>query len=250
MKKNYIYIGIFIGMIIFNSCASKKSFVSMNASDRLKHAKQLFDEGDFYNAKIQFRIITLNYPGFTGAEEAQFYKAECNFELKEYYLAAYEYDRFVKNYPASEYADDALYKTGMAYLGLSPKSSLDQEYTYSAINAFQKLNTDFPYSKFLEDANTKIADCRAKLAKKKYDTAHLYQELHYWPSAIRYYYIVQTDFYDTKYAEDAAFWACHCYVKTKQFDKAKTDLKRFLLRYPNSKYRKRAEKLAVSVNKN
>lgn len=218
----------------------------MNASDRLQHAKQLFDEGDFYDAKIQFRIIKL---GYAGAEEAHFYVAECNFELKNYYLAAFEYEKFVKDYPASEYADDAIYKSGLAYLGLSPKSSLDQNYTYSAIDAFQKLKTDFPYSEFREDANTKIADCRAKLAKKKYDTARLYQKLHYWPSAIRYYYIVLTDFYDTKYAEDAAFWACHCYAKTKQFDRAKTDLKRFLSRYPNSKYRKQAEKLAISVNK-
>jgi outer membrane protein assembly factor BamD len=208
----------------------------MTPEERLKVAKKLLEKGDYYDAKTQFTILALNYPGTPIADEAQYYLAESHFGLKEYILAAAEYEKLVRNYPQSEFVDDAEYKVALCYYKLSPHYALDQKYTRMAIEKFQQFLEDFPNSPLKSEAEKRLRELRNKLAKKEFKNAELYRKLQFYQSAIIYYDEVLNNYYDSPYAEEALFRKGESLLKLKKFSEAEKVFEIFLQKYPKSSF--------------
>ncbi len=232
---------LFLAVItsIFAGCGGYKIKPDSTAEDRLAVAKRMFKSKDYQQAQAQFKILTLNYPGARFVDEAQFYLAECHFELKEYIIAADEYKRLVRLYPQSEYLDDAQYKVAMSDFKLSPKSSLDQTHTVSALENFQRFIEDFPNSDLVPDAEKKLLGCRSKLSEKDFSAGELYRKLGDNYAALVYYNSVLEHYYDTKFAHDALYWKGECLYNLKRKDEALQAFNELLAKYPKSKYRVR-----------
>ena len=130
-----------------------------------------------------------------------------------------------RNYPASPQVADASYKTAMCYYNLSPKPSLDQQYTRKAIDEFQSFVEYFPANANAADADAKIRELTTRLAKKQYDTARLYSTMQSYRSALFYFDDVIEKYHDTEYAP------------------------RFLDKYPNSVLRGRMESLKKDIDR-
>ena len=122
----YSVLGLFV-MLLILSCGGNNLRTNLTSPERMDYALKLFKDGKYFDARTQFRIITLNSPGNLIIDQAQFYLAECHFGLKEYITSAAEYKKLQRLYPQSKYVDDAQYKIGLSYFKLSPKSNLDQK---------------------------------------------------------------------------------------------------------------------------
>lgn len=225
--------------LMIAGCGGYKIKPDATSEERLATAKRMFKNKDYQEAQSQFKILTLNYPGARFVDEAQFYLAECHYELKEYIIAADEYKRLVRLYPKSEYIDDAQYKVAMSDFKLSPKPSLDQTHTFSAMENFQRFIEDFPNSGLVPDAEKKLLTCRSKLAEKDFSAAELYRKLSDNYAALVYYNSVLERYYDTKFAHDAMFWKGECLYNLKRKDEALQTFNEMLVKYPKSKYRVR-----------
>jgi len=81
---------------------------------------------------VLFEQIISKYRGKPQAQRIIFFFADSYFQTKSYYLAAYQYENFVKSYPKSERIQEATFKAAKSYYFQSPKFSLDQEDTYTA----------------------------------------------------------------------------------------------------------------------
>ena len=136
------------------SCSRSKIKPNATLEERMEEGMRLFEKGNYYDAKTQFRIVTLSHSGSLIADKAQFHYAECHFNMKEYILSGSEYERLIKVYPNSEYVDDAKYKLGLSYFKLSPKYALDQEYTLLGIVHFQEFLEDYQYSPISDISST------------------------------------------------------------------------------------------------
>lgn len=79
---------------------------------------------------------------------------------KRYQEAIQQYERIVKEYPDSEYADEAQYLIGLCYYSIEPRT---KENLLKAIEAFQKLIDNYPNSNNLPDAYFGIAQIRKDL---------------------------------------------------------------------------------------
>ena len=95
----------------------------------------------------------------------------------------------------------------IAYYLESPRSSLDQENTYKAIDALQLFINFYPKSERVADASKYIADLRSKLETKAFENAKLYYDLggydiSNYKSAVIALKNAQIDFPDIKYAEE------------------------------------------------
>lgn len=218
------------------SCSSYNVKPNMAPEERFALAKKMFENRDFFEAKTQFKIVTLNNPGIHFVDEVQYYLAEAHFYLKEYIIAADEYSRLIRLYPKSQWADDAEYKIGYCYFKLSPKASLDQKYTHQAIENFQRFLEDFPNSELVPKAEKMLKTCRTKLAKKEYKAGELYRRLNNYTAALVYFNSVLENYYDTQYAEPAHFWKGETLYKLDRKEEALESFKEFLRKYPNSKY--------------
>lgn len=221
-KKSLLRTVLLLGLCTaLAACGGGKLRANMTTEERMERALQLFDKHDYFEARTQFRIVTLNAPGSAIVDKAQFYLAECHFHMEEYIIAAEEYKKLIRLYAKSEYLDDAQYKVGMSYFKLSPKSALDQKYTWQAIEEFQKFMEEFPNSDLKEQAQAYLQLTREKIAKKDYDNGDLYRKLGYYESALVYFEEVLARFYDTKYAEPALYYKAEALHKIGKHDEAR-----------------------------
>lgn len=229
------------------ACGGGKLKANLTTEERLAYAEKLFDKGDHLDAQTQLRINILNAPGSTVVDRAQFLLAECHFKMKEYILAAAEYEKLVRLYPRSDFLDDAQYKIGLCYYELSPKPDLDQKYTVMAINEFQRFLEDFPDSPLAADVSAKLERARDKLARKEYNTATLYRRMAFYESALISYEDVLSRYYDTKMAEPALYYKAECLLKLQRPEEAVSSLRLLLEKYPKTGFRSRAAELLEEI---
>ena len=135
-------------------------------------------------------------------------------------LHLYEYQKLIRVYPNSDYVDDAQFKKALSYFELSPKYSLDQDYTNKAVEEFEKFLEDFPKSELMPDVKLYMRKCREKLAKKYYENAQSYYKIALFESAIIYYDYVLDNFYDTEFAQKSLLSKAECYKRIGESDQA------------------------------
>ncbi len=249
MKRKIVGILFLLSLAGLVACGGSRNLKRMTLQERLSYAKKLFDDGKYLQAKTQFQIIVLNNPGSSVVDMAQFYLAESYFHLKEYITAAAEYEKLLNLYPRSAYVDDAQYKLGLAYYKLSPKADLDQKYTYRAIDEFQRFLEEYPQSEFVPKVAAMLQKCREKLAKKEFISGNLYRKMGYYRSAVIVFDEILSRYYDTSYAEDAYYWKAYCLTKIGKYAEARDNVQALLAKYPKTKFRERAVKLAETIDR-
>lgn len=248
--KNIKCVLFFIVIVLLSQCNKETISPKSNTPEELySYAKRLFDKKDYLKAKIQFSMLMINNrAGGEIYEKCKFYLAECYYYSKEYITAIQEYESLIKSIPQSTYREKAEYMIAMCYYKLSPHYSLDQEYTYQAIVHFQEFLEDFPGSEFRTDAEMKISQLRHKLAKKEFKKGELYRKMGRYRAAVFVYDWVLNNYYDTKFAEDALYWKSECLKKQLRYKEAMEACKKFLEKYPDSRFANRIRKMLKDIN--
>lgn len=245
MKWSVLLLGCCVlSLLVLSGCGgSSEAVKEMTPEQRFSHAKELFDDKDYLDAINEFTVITLQNQGSAVAPEAQYYLAECRFDRGEYLLAAFEYQVLRRNYPASPRVADSQYKLGLCYYELSPKSALDQSYTRKSIDELQAFVEYYPKDPKVPDADAKIKEMTLRLAKKQYETAHLYSVMEYYRAAMMSYDEVIEKYHDTEYAPLAYQGKIDLMMSRRHYREAKDEIDKFLSRYPNSVLKSRFEDL-------
>jgi outer membrane protein assembly factor BamD len=233
--------------MLLSSCGTTEEVAVPTAEDRFQEAMELFKDESFQEAIDQFSVITLQHQGSAVADDAQFYLGECRFERHEYLLAAFEYQQLRRNMPASEFNAQAQYKLALCYYNLSPKSSLDQQYTLKAIDEFQRLVEYYPGSEYAPVGEEKIAELTDKLARKEYETARLYVTMEYYRAATLYFDGVIERYHDTEYAPLSYLGKAEALLQRNMLIEARRTILKFLDSYPDSRYRADAERLLERI---
>jgi len=113
-----------------------------------------------------FEQIVPQFRGKPQAERVMYYYSDTYYNIGDYHLAGYQFERFAKSYPKSEKREEAAYKGAKSYYYLSPRYSLDQTDTDEAIQKLQAYINEFPDSENLEEANKLVAELRNKKERK------------------------------------------------------------------------------------
>jgi outer membrane protein assembly factor BamD len=238
---------VLVLVFLIAGCGKDSLRANLPVEERMKYALELFDKGDFLDAKNQFKIITLSHSGNVNADKAQFYLGECHYNVKEYILSANEYERMIKIYPNSKFVDDAKFKIGLSYYKLSPKYSLDQEYTLLSIKEFQEFLEDYPASDLFSDVEAKLGESRDKLAKKLYSAADQYRRIGLYSAGVIYFTMVLERYYDSQYAANSQFYLGECYRKLKKSEEAIEAFQTFIAKYPKHELAGKAENRVMEI---
>jgi tol-pal system protein YbgF len=86
-------------------------------------AKQLFDKGEYEDARELFRSLLKQYPKSEKADNAQFWLGEIYYREKWYEKAILEYQKVIEDYPKGNKTSSALLKQGFAFLNLDDKAN-------------------------------------------------------------------------------------------------------------------------------
>ena len=242
-----------VGMVVILALAdggcggSKETIDTSSVEARFEKARQLFDKEDYLQAVTEFQAITLQFPGSTLADDAQFYLAECHYKRGEFLLAAYEFAELKRSYAASPLVPNAQFKLGMCYYEMSPVSKLDQQYTQKARDELQAFVEYYPSNDSAANADVYIRELTNRLAKKSYETAQLYATMEYYKAATIYYDDVIENYHDTDFAPPAYLGKIQALMARKKYREADIEVTRFITTFPNSVFRSQADKLKKDI---
>jgi len=86
-------------------------------------AKQAFDHGDLEVAREEFQRIIKQYPKSRYADNSQFWIGEIYYREKWYEKAILEYQKVIERYPKSNKVPASFLKQGLAFLNLGEKAN-------------------------------------------------------------------------------------------------------------------------------
>jgi len=172
--------------MLLSACANKyqKTLKSPDNRAKLEMADAYYKKKDFVRAVSLYEQIEEAYSGTPTAERVLYNSAQCNFGLKMYALAGFQFKTYFENFPSGDYAEESLYMNAYCAYLESFEPELDQTDTYKAIETFRIFINVYPESKYVPECNNYLDQLRAKLSLKSYRTAHLYYDMGEYKSAI------------------------------------------------------------------
>ncbi len=179
MKKAILLAAV---LMLTVSCGEYQELLkSDDSGKKYSYAEELYNEaqesGDkrkYRKALRLFEQIVPEYRGKPQGEKLSFLFANTYYELGDYYLSSYEFERFQQSYPNSEKVEEAAFKKARSFYELSPNYALDQTDTDKAVAELQAYLNTYPEGEHVEEANDMAAELRIKLEKKEYEIAKQY----------------------------------------------------------------------------
>lgn len=195
-----------VALTVFSGCNEYNKL--MKSDDlQLKYDKAIeyYDAGDYGKAYPLLEELIIIYRGTSKSELLSYYYANCDFYGKDYTLASFRYKNFVDMFPMSQYAEECKFRSALCMYLNSPKYSLDQTSTYSAIQELQLFTSKYPKSNYIDSCNVLIDELRHKLEKKFYQNAKQYYHTRAYKASITSFDNLLEDFPGSQYKEEAYF---------------------------------------------
>ncbi|NOY06211.1 MAG: outer membrane protein assembly factor BamD [Chlorobi bacterium] len=234
---------------VLAGCTAGKELSLDTAQDRFRYGMELYKSENYLEAVKQFEIIRLQFPGSAIADSAQFYSGMSRFKREEYQLAVFDFQLMIRNQPDSPLAPDAYYMIAKCYVMLSPPVDLDQNFTLKALDALQTFMELYPSHEKVAEARQDYSRLYRKLALKEFKTGVLYRKLGYYRAALVYFNTVIDRYYSTDLVDDAMVEKIEILVEKKRYAEARTAIREFMRKYPDSPLLSRVESAKEIVDR-
>ena len=223
--------------------------------DEIDEAQKLYEKANksltkgYYDDCINdFEKLRNTYPFSKYAVEAELKISDALFKKKEYADAADNYRTFAKLHPKHEQVDYATYHIGLSLFLEAPKSiDRDQSSTEKALEELRTFITQFPESKYADDAAKRIGQGRDRLAEKELYVGRYYAKHGEYKAALGRLRTVISRYPDTSAVEESTYLLGKSLFKTKKSDEAKTVLTGFLEKYPSSEFARESRKILARL---
>lgn len=260
--KHFFYI-LILGIVLSSCSDYQKLLKSESISDKFKAGDSLYKAGKYDKANKLFAQIVPNYKGKPQAEKLMYLYSSTFFKMKDYYVAGYQFDRFVSSYPKSEKKEEAAFHSAKSYYMLSPVYSKDQTETIDAIEKLQEFINVFPQSEYVQEANKLVNELDFKLQQKAFGIAKQYRDIapsysKDFNAAIKSFDNFIFEFPGSVLREDALFYKFDAafqqainsieYKKKTRLEEAKEFYNTFKKGYADSKYGEDADKMAAKLD--
>lgn len=188
MLKNRFFLLVIMCLLVCSSCSKYTKLLKGTDNEaKYKAALEYYEKKNYDRALQLFDVMQAYYRTKPEGETISYLTAECYYNKKDYLIASSYYKRFVTKYPLSANTEDAMYKSAMCYYIISPKTSLDQSDSYTAIKEFQTFADLFPKSPRVAECNARIDTLRMKIEEKEFNICKLYFKMEEYQAAIASY---------------------------------------------------------------
>lgn len=197
---------LLLSLLLWSCNSYQKLLNSKETAPKLKAAQNYYDNGEYRRANRLYEQIIPSYRGKPQSQRLIYFFANSHYQLGNYYLAAYQFESFVKSFPKSEKLDEANFMIAKCYYMLSPIYSLDQENTEEAMEKLQIFIDNYPKSNYLSEANSYIRELQVKLEKKDFEISKQYYTIRDYKAAISSLDNFISSFPGTPFRENALYY--------------------------------------------
>ena len=159
----------------------------------------------------------------------------------------------------SQKVDEAAFLGAYSYYKTSPRYSLDQKETLTAIEKLQDFINSYPNSEKMSDANDLVQELRIKMEFKAFEIAKQFNTIRDYKSALIVLDDFISDYPGTPYREDALFYLLDSSYelainsidekKLERLNNAKKIHSELTSTYPETKYLDKSNKMLQSIEK-
>lgn len=259
-------------LLLLSSCAKEFNQVYKTSDYEYKYeyAKECFAMGKYNRTVALLQDVVTVLKGTDNAEECLYMLAMASYCAQDYETASQYFKKYYTTYPHGTYAEMSSFYVGQSLYMSTPEPRLDQTPTLSAIAAFQEYLDLFPNAQLKEKAHERLFELQDKLVLKELYSAKLYYDLgpyfgnctfggnNYEACIITAQNAIKNFPYSEKREEFAVlvmkskFELAERSIETRRLDRyrdAEDECYGFLNEYPDSEYRKMAEKFIASCKK-
>lgn len=253
IKMRIFGIGLLLATVILSSCGNYNKIVkSTDYEYKYKKAVEYYEEGEYVKAGTLFQELVNIYRGTTRADKIYYFYAKSMIGQKDYLMANHYFKSLVKEFPTSEYVEEAQFMVGYTSYLMSPKARLDQTVSREAIDALQLYINLYPFNERVDEASRLIDELTDKLVYKSYLSARLYYDFENYKAAVIALTNSLQKHPDTKYREELKFMLLeskYLLAVNSVFEKREERLSgaldeyfSFVDEFPESEHRKEADK--------
>lgn len=251
---------LFIASIFLTSCSEYQRVLrDDNVGKKYAMADSLYQRGKYKKALVLMEQVVPQYRGKPQAERLMFMYANTFYNLEDFYLAGYQFERFETSYPKSDSVETASYKSAISYYELSPTYSLEQKDTFTGLEKLQSFVNKYPNTDKRAEINEKVATLRGKLEKKDFEVADQYLKISDYKAAIAAFDNFVSDHPGSSYRKnafygrmEAAYLLAINSVPSKvseRLNTAQDHYNSFLKYYKNSDLMQDAAKISLDIDK-
>ena len=206
-SKFNLYLLVALFFVFITSCNEYQKILN-NDDNNLKYkaAEEYYNNGEYRRANRLLEQLVPAYRGKPQAERLVYFFADSYFQTKNYYLASYQFESFIKSFPKSQKLEDASFYAAKSHYMMSPVYSLDQEETHTAIEKLQIFMNNYPESKFTDECNQLIRKVQNKVEKKEFEVAKQYYTIYDYRAAIKSLDNFIAEFVGSKFREEALYY--------------------------------------------
>ena len=209
--------------------------------DRYTEARALFEHEKYMDAAEAFDVLEYSFSGSALMDSIKYFAGTSRYELKEFILAANDFEYITQHLPNSPLLDLAQYKLGECYFKAAPRYSLDQTYTFKAIEALQFFLTEFPDSQYKDQVEQLLLKSRTKLAKKDFENGRIYFKMQRYKACILYMDYVLQNYYDIpEVAGEALYYKSESLLELDRKQDALALFRSYVAQYPQGENASRA----------
>ncbi|NSW45017.1 MAG: outer membrane protein assembly factor BamD [Bacteroidales bacterium] len=254
MKKISIYSIIIISTLVALGCSNfQKLLKSTDYNLVYNEAVKYYEKKDYFRAQSLFENLENIFKASDKADKILYYLGYCYYNQRDYIMASYYFKNVGNRYPLSPLREESDFMAAYCSYLDAPDYSLDQTYTYQAIDQMQAFINRYPKSDKIKQCNEIIDNLRAKLEKKAFEAAKLYYKTGYYQSAIIALKNSLQEFPDSRYREETLFLilkSSFIYAQNSIEEKKKermaatiNEYYTFTSEYPNSTFLNEAKKI-------
>jgi len=202
----YSFFALTMTLLISSCNEYQKVLNNEDMNVKYKAAEEYYNNGEYRRANRILEQLVPAYRGKPQAERLVYFFADSYFQTKNYYLASYQFESFIKSFPKSQKLEEATFFAAKSHYMMSPTFSLDQEETNTAIEKLQIFMNNYPKSKYTDECNQLISELQNKIEKKEFEIAKQYYNIYDYRAAIKSLDNFVGEFVGSKFREEALYY--------------------------------------------
>lgn len=214
---------LLLAILALTSCAGNDGLLKgAGASSDFTKAKQEYERGHFLRAIELLVTFEREHPGSQYIDDALFYLGKAHQGNHEQLLARQSFERLLRAYPRSSYAEMALFEIARSWYLSMRGPALDPEPTENAHTAFISYLRRYPQGQYRQEAQEAIDEILDRLAEKDYLNGRTYLRLRRTTAARRYFEKALATHAEALIAAKAHEGIARSYEKEKKWSQART----------------------------
>jgi outer membrane protein assembly factor BamD len=183
---------------------------NLTAEELAMKGMEEFDDGGYKKAIEHFQKLKDIYPFSRYAILAELKLGDAHYQIEQYEDAVFAYEEFEKLHPRNEAIPYVIYQIGRCHFNRMTTPDRDQTAARKALEAFQRLQKQFPNDPYSRSATDHMVACYKSLAGHEFGVGQFYFKSHHYKAALGRFRAVVSEFPDVGYHQPALDYITKC----------------------------------------